>query len=74
MGKLSEYLEESYSVNNFKGEISRLAQALAMKSGNPRKQVLINGLIGLLLGVYCLNDKKIMELTREILGKYIELL
>lgn len=74
MNRLSEYLDESYSFSNFKTEINRLAQALAMKSGNPKKQILINGLIGVLLGAYCLNDKKLMELTREFASKYIELL
>ena len=74
MNRLSNYLEESYSVSNFKTEINRLAQALAMKTANPRKQVLINGLIGVLLGVYCLNDRKVMELTREVIGRYIDLL
>jgi hypothetical protein len=73
MRSLAEYLNESYSVNNFKTEINRLAQALSVRS-NPRKQVLINGLIGVILGAYCLNDKKITELTGEFISKYLKLL
>lgn len=74
MTKLMEYLEESYSLNNFKAEITRLAQALALKTSNSRKQVLLNGLIGVLLGAYCLNDKRIMELTKEFVSSCIKLL
>jgi hypothetical protein len=73
MSKLAEYLNESYSVNNFKTEITRLSHALVMRF-NPRKQVLINGLIGVVIGAYSLNDKKIMELTKEFIDKYVELL
>lgn len=74
MVNLEKYLDEGYSLSNMKTEITRLAQALAMKTGNPKKQVILNGLIGILLGVYSLNDKKVMELTREVVSKYIKLL
>jgi hypothetical protein len=73
MRNLAEYLNESYSVNNFKTEINRLAQSLSIRF-NTRKQVLINGLIGVMLGAYCLNDKRITELTGEFISKYLELL
>jgi hypothetical protein len=74
MNRLYDYLDESYSLGNFKTEINRLAQALALKTSNPRKQVLLNGLIGVMLGVYSLNDKKLMELTKEFIDRYIKLL
>ena len=74
MNRLYDYLDESYSQSNFKAEITRLAQALALKTGNPRKQVLLNGLIGVLLGAYSLNDKRVMELTKEFVNSYIKLL
>ena len=74
MAKLAEYLDESYSHSNFKAEITRLAQALALKTGNPKKQVLLNGLIGVLLGAYSLNDRRVMELTKEFASRFIKLL
>ena len=74
MNRLYDYLDESYSQSNFKAEITRLAQALALKTGNPKKQVLLNGLIGVLLGAYSLNDKRVMELTKEFVSSYIKLL
>ncbi|MDL2279804.1 hypothetical protein LJC15_03960 [Desulfovibrio sp. OttesenSCG-928-G11] len=74
MTKLYDYLDESYSLSNFKAEITRLAQALALKTGNPKKQILLNGLIGVMLGAYCLNNKKVMELTKEFVSSYIKLL
>jgi len=74
MNRLYDYLDESYSQSNFKAEITRLAQALALKTGNPRKQVLLNGLIGVLLGAYSMNDRKVMALTKEFVGSYIKLL
>ncbi|GHV55198.1 hypothetical protein FACS1894206_09340 [Deltaproteobacteria bacterium] len=74
MSKFSEYLNESYSVNNLKTEITRLTQALALKTGNPKKQVILNGLIGVMLGVYSLNDKRITELTKEYIEQCMDLL
>ena len=74
MNRLYDYLDESYSQSNFKAEITRLAQALALKTGNPRKQVLLNGLIGVMLGAYSMNDRKVMGLTKEFIDSCIKLL
>ena len=38
------------------------------------KQVLVNGLVGVVLGANSLNDRKITELTCEFIEKYLKLL
>jgi hypothetical protein len=41
---------------------------------NPQKQVLINGLIGIVLGAYCLNNEALIDLVDEYMDKYVKLL
>ena len=40
----------------------------------PNKQVLVNGLVGVVLGANSLNDRKVTELTCEFIEKYLKLL
>ena len=61
------------SVNDFHGAISHLCRSIVVRT-HPRKQVLLNGLIGVVLGAYSLNDKRITELTNEMVNRYLELL
>jgi len=73
METLRDYLLEVKGVNDFKGSINHLCRSLVIRT-HPRKQVLINGLIGVVLGAYSMNDKKITELTNEMVNRYSELL
>ena len=73
METLREYLLEVKGVNDFKGSITHLCRSLMMRT-HPKKQVLINGLIGVVLGAYSLNDRKITDLTNEMIDRYSELL
>ena len=38
------------------------------------KQVLVNGLVGVVIGANSLNDRKVTELTCEFIEKYLKLL
>ena len=73
MERLREYLQEIKSVNDFKGAINHLCQSMVIRT-HPRKQVLLNGLIGVVLGAYTLNDKKVIDLTNKFINRYLELL
>jgi hypothetical protein len=73
METLREYLMEVKGVNDFKGSINHLCRSLVIRT-HPRKQVLINGLIGVVLGAYSMNDRKITELTNEMVNRCSELL
>ena len=73
MESLREYLQEIRSVENFKGAINHLCQSIVIRT-HPRKQVLLNGLIGVVLGAYSMNDKKITDLTNEMVNRFSELL
>ena len=73
MERFMEYLQEAKSVNDFKGAISHLCRSMVIRT-HPRKQVLINGLIGVVLGAYSLNDKRITDLTNEMVNRYSEFL
>ena len=64
---------EVKSVNDYKGAIDHLCRSIVVRT-HPRKQVLLNGLIGVVLGAYSLNDKRITELTNEMVNRYSELL
>ena len=68
-----EKLDETSNTNSFRANFNRLSRLLVTKT-YPRKQVLINGLIGVALGAYSLNDKRITQLTDEIVEKYLDLL
>jgi len=72
MDRLREYLQEIKSVNDYKGAINHLCQSMVIRT-HPKKQVLLNGLIGIVLGAYSLNDKKITALTNEMVNRYSEL-
>ena len=73
MGSVREYLQEIKEVSDFKGAINHLCRSIVIRT-HPRKQVLLNGLIGVVLGAYSLNDKKITDLTNEMVNRYSELL
>ena len=73
MERLREYLQEIKSVNDFKGAITHLCQSMVIRT-HPKKQVLLNGLIGVVLGAYSLSDKKVIALTNEFINRYSELL
>jgi len=73
METLREYLMEVKGVNDFKGAINHLCRSLVIRT-HPKKQVLLNGLIGVVLGAYSMNDKKITDLTNEMVNRYSELL
>jgi len=73
MGNFREYLLEIKSVNDFKGAVDHLCRSIVIRT-HPRKQVLLNGLMGVVLGAYMLNDKKVLELTYEMVNRYAELL
>ena len=73
MGNFREYLLEIKSVNDFKGAIDHLCRSIVIRT-HPRKQVLLNGLMGVVLGAYMLNDKKVLEMTYEMVNRYAELL
>ena len=66
-------MEEKDNTSSFRTNIVHLTRLLS-KRAHPRKQILINGLIGVALGAYSLNDKKITDLTNEMIGRYSELL
>ena len=68
MERLKEYLQEVKGVNDFKGAINLLCRSMVVRT-HPKKQVLLNGLIGVVIGAYSLNDRKITELTNEIVDK-----
>ena len=73
MRTLREYLLEIKNVDDYKGAINHLCRSIVIRT-HPKKQVLLNGLIGVVLGAYSLNDKKILELTYEMVNRYSELL
>lgn len=73
MERFKEYLQEVQGVNNYKSAIDHLCRSIVVRT-HPRKQVLLNGLIGVVLGAYSLNDKKVIDLTREMIDRYTELL
>jgi len=73
METLREYLLEIKGVNDFKSALNHLSRSLVMRT-HPRKQVIINGLIAVVLGAYSMNDKKITALTHEMIDRYTELL
>ena len=73
METLREYLLEAKGLNDFNGSINHLARSLVMRT-HPRKQVILNGLIGVALGAYSMNDKRITALTHETIDRYSELL
>ena len=73
METLREYLLEVKGVNDFKGSINHLCRSIVMRT-NPKKQVLLNGLIGVVLGAYSMKDKRITALTHEMIDRYTELL
>lgn len=73
MESFREYLQEVKGVNDYKSALSHLCRSMVIRT-HPRKQVLLNGLIGVVLGAYSLNDKKITDLTNEMVDRYSELL
>ena len=73
MESLREYLQEIKGVNDFKGAIDHLCRSIVVRT-HPRKQVLLNGLIGVVLGAYMLNDKQVIALTNEMVNRYSALL
>ena len=54
-------------------EYLRLVQSLSLRCP-PNKQVLVNGLVGVILGAKSLNDRRVTELTVEFIEKYLKLL
>ena len=54
-------------------ECLRLVQSLVQRCP-PNKQVLVNGLVGVVLGAKNLNDRRISELTCEFIEKLLKLL
>ena len=73
METLREYLLEVKGVNDYKSALNHLCRSMVIRT-HPKKQVLLNGLIGVVLGAYSLNDKKITDLTNEMINRYSELL
>lgn len=73
MKKLADFLQEEVNLGNYKTAMSHLAKALVL-GYNPKRQVLIIGLISIILGAYSLNDKRVMELTNETIKNYLNLL
>ena len=54
-------------------EYLRLVQSLSLRCP-PNKQVLVNGLVGVILGAKSMNEKKVTELTCEFIEKCLKLL
>ena len=54
-------------------EYLRLVQSLSLRCP-PNKQVLVNGLVGVVLGANYLNDRRVTELTCEFVEKILKLL
>ena len=54
-------------------ECLRQVQSLMTRCPS-NKQVLVNGLVGVVLGANSLNDRKITELTSEFIEKCLKLL
>ena len=73
MKQFADFLQEEANLNHYKTAISHLAKVLVI-GANPKRQVLINGLIALVLGAYSLNSKKISELTTDTIRNYLKLL
>lgn len=51
-----------------------MAQALASRTGDSRKQVILNGLIGIMVGANALKNRRVTEMTREFVSSFIKLL
>jgi len=54
-------------------EYLRLVQSLSLRCP-PNRQVLVNGLVGVVLGAKSLNERRITELTCEFIEKMMKLL
>jgi len=54
-------------------EYLRLMMSLMQRCPS-NKQILVNGLVGVVLGANYLNDRKVTELTCEYIEKYLKLL
>ena len=54
-------------------EYLRLVQSMSQRCP-PTKQVLVNGLVGVVLGANSLNNRRVTELTCEFIEKLLKLL
>lgn len=73
MEQFERYLDEKIQTQTHKAMMSDLSKAV-INNSNPRKQMILLGLMCIVLGVHALNDKKTTELTRETLKSYSNLL
>ena len=68
---LTQYLRNTYGVHLTTADFTRLANPLynKLKLGSD-KEILLQGLIGLVFGSYILHDTKLMKLADETIKKY----
>jgi hypothetical protein len=72
---LTQYLRYAYGVHNSNVDFIRHVQPLYAKLDvTPKKEILIQSLIGVAVGAYILYDTKLIGLTNETIEKFLPLI